>query len=265
MTRPRYFRQLLSADEERELAIRWRDHGDEAAMQKIIVAHEPLLMPLARKLSGYGVNVDDLVQEGQIGLLLAAKKFEPERGLRFSTYATWWARAAMQDYVHRNLGPMCGASSTKQKLLFFGLRGAWVRESAKGGDVVGRIARQFKVGRSTVMAMEGFLSSIGFSLETRIRKFDGSTMPLSEIIECPSPRPDEVVIDAIDDERLHALLVRSLRKLDKRDREVIEHRLLSEEPETLEQVGKRIGVSKERVRQLEIRALRRLREWMVPA
>ena len=253
---------LLTREEEFALARAWRDNRDEAALHRLINSYTRLTVSVASRFRNYGLPMSDLVQEGVIGLLQAAERFDPERDIRFSTYATWWIRSAVQDFILRNWSIVRTGTTAAQKSLFFNLRRLRARiEDDRGGalDHAGRlrIAEQLSVNLTDVEAMEGRLSFGDQSLNVPLGE-EGGEERQSYLVDDRSG-PDERVRQSHDSQARSRALRRALAGLDQRERRIIETRRLSEEGATLETLGAELGVSKERVRQLEHRALGKLR------
>jgi RNA polymerase sigma-32 factor len=256
---------FLEREEERELAVRWRDHGDDAALHRLTAAHMRLVIALAAKFRHYGLPMSDLIQEGHVGLLEAAARFEPERDVRFSTYATWWIRASIQDFILRNWSIVRGGTSSAQKALFFNLRRIRARlsQAAAGNpdiDVQGEIATAGGVSRADVEVMEARLSGSDYSLNAPVMESDGdrSSERMDFLIDA-APLPDEAVGETIDTERRVGWVRSALAVLSERELHIIRERRLAEEGATLESLGEKLGISKERVRQIENRALEKLK------
>jgi RNA polymerase sigma-32 factor len=257
----------LTREHEFELARRWREHGDPAAMHEIVSAYTRLVIAIAARFRFYGLPAGDLVQEGNLGLMLAVARFEPEREVRFSTYATWWIRSQIQDYILRNWSIVRTGTTTAQKSLFFNLRQlrARIADSDRGArlSVEGRakIARMLGVSESDVADMEGRLSGQDRSLNVPIGE-EGDDEWLDLLVD-ERPNPEDSAA-ALDDRRVrHKSLFEALNELPLRERRIIAERRLRDEAATLETLGRELGVSKERVRQLEARALDRLRDAML--
>lgn len=255
---------FLEREEERQLAIRWREHGDEAALHRLTASHMRLVIAMAAKFRRYGLNHSDLVQEGHVGLLEAASRFEPERDVRFSTYAAWWIRAAIQDHVLRNWSIVRGGTSSNQKSLFFNLRRIRARLMAEKGDIGEaalhrEIAEELGVSLADVEAMAARLSGPDTSLNAPAfdREEDGAER--QDSLASGAPAIDETVEETIDGDRRSAWLSDALGVLDERELAIVRERRLREEGETLETIGRRLGISKERVRQIEARALEKLK------
>ena len=260
---------FLERDEERALAVRWKNDKDEYALHRLASAHMRLVIALAARFRHYGLPMPDLVQEGHVGLLEAAARFEPEREVRFSTYATWWIRASIQDYILRNWSIVRGGTSSAQKALFFNLRRLRARmaHSAAGDasiDVHQEIANAVGVSRNDVRLMEARLSGSDMSLNAPLSESDtsGPSERMDFLVD-GAPLPDETVSDAIDSERRVTWLRSALTVLSDRELNILRARRLSEESATLEALGDRLGISKERVRQIESRALEKLRRALL--
>ena len=257
----------LQRDEERDLALRWNDARDEEALHVLVSSHIRLVIAIASRFRHYGLPLADMIQEGHLGLLEAAARFEPEREVRFSTYAAWWIRAAVQDFVLRNRSIVRGGTSSTQKSLFFNLRRLRARlaQAAAGDasiDVHASIAAAVGVSRQDVEAMEARLSGPDLSLNASpLGEVEQPASERQEFLVDTSPLPDEIVAEEVDAGRRAGWLRRAMAMLTERERLIIEARRLREdEAATLEAVGKRLGISKERVRQIEARALDKLKE-----
>ena len=253
----------LARDEEFELAMRWKDQHDQQALHRITTAHMRLVISMAGKFRHYGLPMADLIQEGHVGLLEAASRFEPERDVRFSTYATWWIRASMQDYILRNWSIVRGGTSSTQKALFFNLRRLRARlaagSEATGPALYARISATLGVSEADVALMDSRLSGPDASLNAPMTQDSDSSAERSDFLVSVEPLPDEVAAETIDLERRAGLLKSALDVLNDRERKIIAERRLSEDGATLESLGERLGISKERVRQIETRALEKLR------
>jgi len=260
----------LERDEEQELAIRWKECHDQEALHRLTSAHMRLVISIAARFRHFGLSMSDLIQEGHVGLLEAAARFEPEREVRFSTYATWWIRASIQDYILRNWSIVRGGTSSAQKALFFNLRRLRARLS-RGAEMINEphlydeIAMAIGVSRDDVALMDSRLSGPDMSLNAPVSETDGGGSDRQDFIVCTAPLPDEVVGNDIDRERRTVWLSRALRALNERELKIVSERRLSENGATLESLGQKLGISKERVRQIENRALEKLRSELVKA
>jgi RNA polymerase sigma-32 factor len=257
----------LARDEEHELALRWKENRDQQALHRITVAHMRLVISMASKFRHFGLSMSDLIQEGHVGLLEAAARFEPEREVRFSTYATWWIRASMQDYILRNWSIVRGGTSSAQKALFFNLRRLRARLAqdprALAGDALHReLSDALGVTVADVARMDARLSGPDTSLNAPIAGEAGASDRMDFLV-ADDPLPDEVVGASIDGERRRKWLRQALSTLNARELSIIRERRLRDEGATLESLGVKLGISKERVRQIEGRAIEKLRAALV--
>jgi RNA polymerase sigma-32 factor len=255
---------FLEREEERGLAQRWRDEKDERALHRLAHAHMRLVIALATRFRHYGLPVADLIQEGHVGLLEAAARFDPDREVRFSTYATWWIRASMQDYILRNWSIVRGGTSSAQKALFFNLRRLRARLSRSSTDqayqVYGVIAQAIGVSRNDVELMDARLSGSDVSLNAPVAESEpGGQSQRMEFLVDGAPLPDETVGDLIDSTRRIDWLQDAMTVLSDRELRIVRARRLTDDAATLESLGSRLGISKERVRQIENRAMEKLR------
>ena len=253
----------LGRDEELKLAIRWKNDHDEQALHSLANAHMRLVISLAAKFRHYGLSLADLIQEGHIGLLEAASRFDPDRDVRFSTYATWWIRASMQDYILRNWSIVRGGTSSGQKALFFNLRRLRARLSRSAPELSGtallvQIAEAMGVSQADVEVMNSRLSGSDVSLNMTLSDEEDSSERGDFLVD-DHPLPDELVEVEIDTSRRLQMLSVALKNLSDRELNIVKKRKLKDEPETLEAVGAQLGISKERVRQLEARAMLKLK------
>ncbi|MET0596940.1 MAG: RNA polymerase factor sigma-32 [Mesorhizobium sp.] len=257
----------LEREEEHDLAVRWREHGDQQALHQITTAHMRLVISMATKFRYFGLSMGDLIQEGHVGLLEAAARFEPDRDVRFSTYATWWIRASMQDYILRNWSIVRGGTSSAQKALFFNLRRLRAR-LAQGTDrlpddaIYREISSALGVSEADVAMMDSRLSGPDTSLNAPVADDSGSADRMDFLVS-NDPLPDEVVEDVIDVERRSDWLHGALGVLNARELRIIQERRLQDDGATLESLGAKLGISKERVRQIETRALEKLKLALV--
>jgi RNA polymerase sigma-32 factor len=256
---------LLSREHEFDLAHRWRTAGDAGALHELVRAYTRLVVSTAARFRNYGLPMGDLVQEGNVGLMQAAARFEPGREVRFSTYAAWWIRSAMQDYILRNWSIVRTGTTAAQKSLFFNLRRLRARIEDASGHPMGRegrlkIAIELNVDIGDVESMEMRLAASDQSLNAPVT--EGGEDDWQEFLADKRPSPEEVVIGLRDSETRSRWLAEALGELSPRERTIISERRLREDGATLEQLGRELGVSKERVRQLEHRALLKLRESM---
>jgi RNA polymerase sigma-32 factor len=258
----------LAREEEHELAVRWKSDNDQAALHRMTMAHMRLVIAMAAKFRGFGLPMSDLIQEGHVGLLEAAARFEPEREVRFSTYATWWIRASIQDYILRNWSIVRGGTSSAQKALFFNLRRLRARlnqdAELSSTDLYKRISDTLGVSEADVALMDSRLSGPDASLNAPMTDDSGASDRMDFLIS-DAPLPDEVAGEAIDVERRSEWLAAALTALNERELRIIRERRLRESGATLEALGERLGISKERVRQIENRALEKLKVALLKA
>jgi len=253
----------LTREEEQDLAIRWKDEQDQEAMHRMTQAHMRLVIALANKFRNFGLPMGDMIQEGHVGLLEAAARFEPSREVRFSTYATWWIRASLQDYILRNWSIVRGGTSSSQKSLFFNLRRlraklAQTTESLPNEGMYKEIATAIGVSQKDVALMDSRLSGPDQSLNAPVSDADESTSQRQDFLVSDAPLQDELVGNQIDTERRSAWLKNALTILSERELKIVKDRL-SEDGATLEALGNKLGISKERVRQIENRALEKMK------
>lgn len=259
---------LLEKDHELELARLWRDEKNEKALHELVRSYTRLVVSIASKFKNYGLPLGDLIQEGNIGLMEAANRFEPERENRFSTYATWWIRASIQDYVLRNWSIVRTGTTAAQKSLFFNLRrlraqieGQAVRDnlSEKGID---KIAKELGVKKKEVRKMEMRMLSGDQSLNNTIT---GDTEnQWIDYLESEDPNPEDIVVGMRNNQTRSKWLSEAIEQLNPREQIIIkERRLNDDENVTLEMLGNELGISKERVRQLEQRALGKIKDNMM--
>lgn len=256
---------LLEQAHELELARRWKEERDEAALHELTHSYMRLVVSIATRFRNYGLPFGDLVQEGNVGLMQAAARFEPERELRFSTYATWWIRAAIQDYVLRNWSIVRTGTTRAQKSLFFNLRRirATIKdETDQALSTSGKafVARELGVNITDVEHMENRMAAADRSLNAPMS--DASQDQWQDFLTDERALPDEIVEDCIDSDIHRDLIGQALDALSEREAEIIRKRKLSDEVVTLEELGKVLGISKERVRQLEGIALKNIRTFL---
>ncbi|MBS0384327.1 MAG: RNA polymerase factor sigma-32 [Proteobacteria bacterium] len=257
---------LLDAEHERRLAEHWRTFGDEQALHELITAYLRLVVAMASRFRHYGLPLSDLVQEGNVGLMQAAARFEPERGVRFSTYAAWWVRSAMQDFVLRNWSIVRTGTTSVQKSLFFNLR----RLRAKIGDVgdtvmsaeaCSRVARDLRVPEREVEAMAARLGAPDRSLNAPLT--DDGDGEWQDLLADDHADPEAMTRLRHDDAARAHLVRDAMNELSERERLIVRERRLEEETVTLEALGERLGISKERVRQIESNALAKLKRALI--
>jgi RNA polymerase sigma-32 factor len=253
---------LLERDEELRLATAWRERQDEQALHRLVMAYSKLVVSIASKFRHYGLPLGDLIQEGNIGIMQAANRFDPERGVRFSTYSVWWIRASIQDFVLRNWSIVRTGTTSAHKSLFFKFR----RLRARIGEVDKErltdenrqmIADQIGVSLGDVSHMEQRLSGVDHSLNAPVG--ENSESIVQDLIVDERPTPEQSVCTSRDAARLSQWLSEALDDLSPREKTIIMRRRLTESGATLDELGRYFGVSKERVRQLESRAMKKIR------
>jgi len=262
--------ELLDAETELKLAYAWRDERDEEALHRLINAYMRLAISMASKFKRYGAPMNDLIQEAGLGLMKAADKFDPDRGVRFSTYAVWWIKASIQDYVMRNWSMVRTGSTSSQKSLFFNMRRVQARiereAMAQGEELDGyqlreMIAHEVGVPLRDVEMMEGRLSGLDFSLNAT-QSVEDEGREWIDTIEDEGPRGDQLVEQDHDQEALRSWLTDAMDKLNERERFIVRERKLRDAPRTLESLGEELSLSKERVRQLEAAAFQKMRKHL---
>jgi len=264
--------ELLDVETERDLAIAWRDRRDEAALHRLITAYMRLAISIAWKFKGYGASMNDLIQEAGLGLMKAADRFDPDRGVRFSTYAVWWIRAGMQDFVMRNWSMVRTGSTSSQKSLFFNMRRVRARleaEAASEGmdldrhQLRERIATEIGVSLKDVEMMEGRLAGTDFSLNA-VQSDGEDGREWIELLEDEGEQASDRLEREKDGIQLRAWLAESMASLTEREKRIIVARKLETPSRTLESLGEELGLSKERVRQIEAAALVKMRRKLEP-
>ncbi|MFN3954880.1 MAG: RNA polymerase factor sigma-32 [Pararhodobacter sp.] len=256
--------EVLDAETETALAIAWRDRRDEAALHRLIRAYNRLAVSFAGRFRRYDVAYDDLIQQGNLGLMRAAEKFDPENGARFSTYASWWIRASMQDYIMRNWSLVRTGTNANQKKLFFHLRRVMQRQAGQGDGTEAlstRVARELQVPEDQVEVMMGRMSGPDLSLDAP-QSSDDEGRAWVEALEDDGPNPEALVLGRMEASRRRRALYRAVADLPERERRIVAARHLADDPATLSDLGAVMGISKERVRQLEERALSRITSAM---
>jgi len=259
---------LLSPEEEYMFAKRWREHEDPEAARRLVTSHLRLVAKIAMGYRGYGLPVSEIVSEGNVGLMQAVRRFEPDKGFRLATYAMWWIRASIQEYVLRSWSMVKMGTTAAQKKLFFNLRKAKTNIGAiEEGDLTpahrAKLADQLGVTETEVTDMNRRLSGPDASLNAPLRS------------ESESEWQDWLADDTADQETRLAereemgdrreLLMNAMKDLTDRERDIIQARRLQEEPATLEELSQKYGVSRERVRQIEVRAFEKLQSGMKAA
>jgi RNA polymerase sigma-32 factor len=254
---------MLERNREYELAKRWRELGDREAADELITSHLRLAAKIAMGYRGYGLPVSEIISEGNVGLMQALNRFEPEKGFRFATYAMWWIRACIQDYILRSWSLVKIGTTANQKKLFFKLRSAKSRIAAlESGDLradqVALIAQDLDVTDQDVVDMNRRLAG-DKSINAPVRN-DGETGEWQDYLVDQSPSPEAIVVEQDETERQRSALSAAIDVLDGRERSIFEARLLTDEPPTLEELAANFRVSRERIRQIEARAFEKVRK-----
>jgi RNA polymerase sigma-32 factor len=257
---------LLTREREQELARRWSETGDESALHELVTSHTRLVISLATRYRGYGLPLGDLIQEGNMGLLQAAKRFDAARDVRFSTYAAWSIRTAIQEFVMRNWSIVRTGTTSSQKALFFNLRRLAAHADATGVGTLAKdaklaISRALRVGLGEVESMANRLAARDLSINVAVT--ENGDAEWQDYLVDGRPTPEDEVADRSDTAARSRMLARALEQLTERERRVIRERHLAEEKATLGQLGCALGMSKERVRQIEHHALQKLRRLLV--
>jgi len=252
---------LLEREVEADLARRWLNDREVSALHELIEAHGRLVVRIAVGFKGSGLPVADLVQEGNIGLMEAAERFDPERNVRFSTYATWWIVAGIQNYILRNSSIVRAATTPKQRRLFFNLRRLRARHAARfdgrlSADDREMIAERLGATVAEIERMEAHIARSDQSLNTPIG--DDEAIEQIDLLADFSPNPEEIETSASGRRARSDWIDKALDRLSSREREIIAQRFLAERRITLAEIGESFGVSKERVRQIEGRALQKM-------
>ena len=256
---------MLSAEEEYTLATRLRIHGDTDAAHQLVTSHLRLVAKLAMGYKGYGLPITDIMSEGNVGLMQAVQKFDPEKGFRLATYALWWVKAAMQEYILRSWSLVKIGTTAVQKKLFFNLRRAKNQIQAyEDGDInpenLEKISKQLNVPEKEVVNMNRRLSGADPSLNAKISSDDGSQTEWQDWIEADTPNQEEEYAEKEEDSIRKDLISESLSVLNERELDIVQTRRLSEETTTLEELSEKYDISRERVRQIEVRALEKIKE-----
>jgi RNA polymerase sigma-32 factor len=260
---------LLSPEQEYMLAKRWAEHQDPAAATKLVTSHLRLVARIAMGYRGYGLPVNELIAEGNIGLMQGVRKFDAEKGFRLATYAMWWIKAAIQEYILRSWSLVKIGTTAAQKKLFFNLRRLKGKIGAvEDGDLrpeqVEHIATTLGVNEDEVVSMNRRMGHGGdASLNSPLREEGEGEW--QDWLADDGPLADELLADSEERDQRHTLLVTAMASLNERERDILTQRRLIDEPETLEELSQRYGISRERVRQIEVRAFEKLAKAMQDA
>jgi RNA polymerase sigma-32 factor len=258
---------LLTPEQEYMLAKRFQEHGDNEAAAQLVTSHLRLVAKIAMGYRGYGLPVSELISEGNIGLMQGVKKFDPERGFRLATYAMWWIRASIQEFILRSWSLVKMGTTAAQKKLFFNLRRMKNRiEAFEDGDLkpedVTKIATDLGVTEEDVVSMNRRMAMGGdTSLNVPLR--DDSEGSWQDFLVDDEPLQDERVADAQETQMRHELLIEAMDALNDRERHILTERRLTDDPKTLEELSQVYDVSRERIRQIEVRAFEKLQKALM--
>ena len=260
---------ILTPEQEYMLAKRYSEHKDQEAAAQLVTSHLRLVAKIAMGFRGYGLPVSDLISEGNVGLMQGVKKFEPDRGFRLATYAMWWIRASIQEYVLRSWSLVKMGTTAAQKKLFFNLRRMKNNLDAfEDGDLspedVQKISTDLGVAEHEVVNMNRRMSMGGdASLNVSLSSEDGDAGQWQDILEDDGPLHDEAIASAQEADFRHEMLTEAMGSLNEREQHILAERRLSEDPKTLEDLSKVYEVSRERIRQIEVRAFEKLQKAML--
>ncbi|WP_160122664.1 RNA polymerase sigma factor RpoH [Rhodovarius lipocyclicus] len=256
---------MLQPEEEFRLAKNWREGGDEQAAHRLVTSHLRLVAKIAMGYRGYGLPVGELISEGNVGMMQAVKRFDPDRGFRLATYAMWWIRAAIQEYILHSWSLVKMGTTAAQKKLFFNLRRlkgqmAALEEGDLQPEVVEKIATTLQVPEADVISMNRRLSAPDNSLNAPVRA--DSEGEWQDWLVDDSESQEEELAEREDMSNRKQLLATALKTLNERERHILIERRLKDEPTTLEDLSQQYNISRERVRQIEVRAFEKLQKSM---
>ncbi len=250
---------ILSAEEERELAVQLQDHGDLEAAQKLVLSHLRFVAHVARSYSGYGLSLADLVQEGNIGLMKAVKRFDPTVGVRLISFAVYWIRAEIHEFILRNWRIVKVATTKAQRKLFFNLRSKKKQLGWFSNDEVSAVAEDLGVKRTDVLEMEKRLSGLDIGFDGPDDNDENIAPAPANYLEDTSLEPARLVEQSDWSENQETRLYAALKDLDERSRDILQQRWLTDNKSTLHQLADQYGISAERIRQLESNAIKKLK------
>ena len=258
---------LLQPEQEFMLAKRFQEHGDTDAAAQLVTSHLRLVAKIAMGYRGYGLPTSELISEGNIGLMQGVKKFEPDRGFRLATYAMWWIRASIQEYILRSWSLVKMGTTAAQKKLFFNLRRMKSKLDAfEDGDLspenVAKIATDLGVAESDVVSMNRRMA-MGGDTSLNVSMNEDGEGQWQDWLQDDAPLQDKVVADAQEADVRHTMLVSAMDDLNDREKHILTERRLTDDPKTLEELSQVYGVSRERVRQIEVRAFEKLQKGMM--
>ncbi|HEX5238837.1 MAG TPA: RNA polymerase sigma factor RpoH [Sphingomicrobium sp.] len=255
---------MLEPQDEFMLAKRWREHGDRDAAHKLVTSHLRLVAKIAMGYRGYGLPISEVISEGNVGLMQAVKRFEPDKGFRLATYAMWWIKAAIQEYILRSWSLVKMGTTANQKKLFFNLRrmknqiNAFDEGDLKPHDLT-KIATDLGVSEDEVVSMNRRMAMGGdTSLNVSLKGDEGGESQWQDFLVDSGPLQDEQIADDEETRVRHDLLMKAMESLNDRERHILMERRLADDPKTLEELSQVYGVSRERIRQIEVRAFEKL-------
>lgn len=256
---------MLEPQEEYMLAKSWRDHGDVDSAHKLVTSHLRLVAKIAMGYRGYGLPVGELISEGNVGMMQAVKRYDPDKGFRLSTYAMWWIRASIQEYILRSWSLVKIGTTAAQKKLFFNLRRLRGQMKAIDGgqltpDQVEKIATQLDVSKEEVITMDRRLAGGDASLNAPVRNDEDGGGEWQDWLVDETPNQETRLVEGDEYDSRKQLLANAMQQLNERERDILMQRRLTEEPTTLEDLSARYGISRERVRQIEVRAFEKLQK-----
>ncbi|MGK0265861.1 MAG: RNA polymerase sigma-32 factor [Maricaulis sp.] len=258
---------MLEKDEEFMLGKRWREHEDAGAAEKLVTSHLRLVAKIAMGYRGYGLPIAEVISEGNVGLMQAVKKFDPEKGFRLATYAMWWIRASIQEYVLRSWSLVKMGTTAAQKKLFFNLRRMKsqmqaIDENDLKPEQAQAIATKLGVTTDEVMSMNGRMSGPDASLNAPLRGTEGDGQWQDWLSDDNAESQEDELVESDEFDTRMQLLQAAMGELNEREQHILQKRRLSEQPETLEELAAHFGVSRERIRQIEVRAFEKLQKAM---
>ncbi len=259
---------LLTAEEEYTLGKNWKEHGDIEAAHRLVTSHLRLVAKIAMGYRGYGLPIGELISEGNVGMMQAVKKFDPDKGFRLATYAMWWIRASIQEYILHSWSLVKIGTTAAQKKLFFNLRRlkSQMRDIESGSlspEQVTSIATELEVPEADVISMNGRLAASDRSLNAPVRAdMEGEWQ---DWLVDESDNQETMFLERQENTKRQGLLKDAMRSLNERERKILAARRLQDEPMTLEDLSQEYGISRERVRQIEVRAFEKLQKAMTVA
>jgi RNA polymerase sigma-32 factor len=258
---------LLTKEEEYMLSKSYLEHGESAAAHKLVTSHLRLVAKIAMQYRGYGLPVADLISEGNLGLMKAVKKFEPDRGFRLSTYAMWWIKASVTEYILKSWSLVKLGTMSAQKKLFFSLRKAKrnlniIDTNDISPENAKRLSEQFNMSEADILHLDRRMNVRDMSLNAPLSTGEDESIEFMDLLEDEGPSPETIVADDEEHQIRNGYLKSALKELPDRERHIFIERHLTEDPITLEKLGVQYGISRERVRQLESRAFDKVQKSM---